>query len=51
MIRTLDPKTIEKIRTILFIRGNQVELKIEHGMIVVVEVQRKVVSKENPHHE
>lgn len=51
MIRTLDPKTIEKIRTILFVHENQVELKIEHGMIVVVEVKRKVVSKENPNHE
>ena len=49
--RTLSPKTIEALRTILFVHENPAEVKIEHGKIVVVEVKRKVASKENPDQE
>lgn len=51
MIRVLDKRTIETLRTILFVHENSAEVKIENGKIVVVELHRKVVSKENPDHE
>ena len=46
--RTLPPETVETIRTVLFVHENPCEVKIENGKIVVVEIKRKMVSKENP---
>lgn len=46
--RNLSPQTVETIRTILFVHENPCELKIENGKVVVVEIRRKAVSKEDP---
>ena len=32
----------------MFVHENPCELKIENGKLVVVEIKRKAVSKENP---
>ena len=48
MQKTLDQETIKKINEALFDRRHPVELKIENGQVVVVELIRKVISKENP---
>jgi hypothetical protein len=49
--RTLSPRTIEALRTILFVHENPAEVKIEGGRVVVIEIRRKAVSKENPEQE
>jgi hypothetical protein len=42
---------VEALRTILFVHENPAEVKIENGKVVVVEIKRKAVSKENPKEE
>ena len=47
----MSQKTIEALRTILFVHENPAEVKIENGKVVVVEIKRRAVSKENPEQE
>lgn len=50
MQRILSKNSIEEIRRIIFERENPCEVKIENGKVVVVEVKRRVTSRENPDH-